>query len=727
MSAWDLFGAPQPAVQRQQQQQQQHPLLPLPPCADAKALARRHARPPSRDAWDLFQAPVAAPPPDRAAPSPPAATSTPHVALDTFTAPAFVADPARLAADRAAAAAAPLAPVALPRLHTWDDVFDLLERFLGGGDVGSLAAVAEVYTASAAGLDFPELPSMAAGAASTAAHRRAGTVAGHMSVARRFVQWRTTWSPQLRAADFDASVSLALACYVRARRNVPGAVPPPPADWPRVPRHPAPGPFVEPSSVGAEVARFCGLMTVLRHPLPAYGGSLPKAVLQAVGALEKHSCSPKVPVFAWHVITAFQRLWRSWLQSSPDRVSGFCVLALVVLGVMRPGFACGLVSGAARPPPAGFVLPALLLLWQGATKTRARVAPPALGGPAPESLDPVVSCVGHDLFRHTLFPFLAWLGPDRPPDSPLFPRVRARAAPGAAAPSDGGADAKLPWPGGGAWRVSAAHWSTGDIASFARELFSRAGFPDLLPDASGVHAGRVGGEMELEELGYREKTRDSIGQWAILQRRMHEVYGATAIQRMAQASACLGRLPLVRVHSGSVSLGLPADIDWEAAMPAVRLLGPVRADEPTGAWATPAFLQSLRAPPAGPPAPPRFELPFAEEPASAVEVDADEEADAIFTAACAAAPPAFGAALVRPPGAAALAPIAGCPLSVGGAAACAAAAALAAAPAWSVDVPAWQPGPPAAPPASGGRLPPGSGGDGGGRSARRGRPRRAGF
>ena len=595
--------------------------------------------------------------PGRALAAPPQPPALPGAAL-----------PPRPSSSMVLPSAAPALAHAQHVAPVWGDVFAALASFVAGGNVGSLAAVAEVASAAAAGLQFPELTGMAQGAVSTAAHRRPGTVCGHMSVARRFLEWQTVWSPELIAAPFHPSVALVLAAYIRARRNVAGTIPPPPPTWPRIPQHPPPGPFVEPSSVQTEVSRFCGLVTVLRYPIPPYGGPLSKACLQAIGGLDRHLRSVKHPVFVWHVIAVWQRS-KTWIQASPDRMSGFCAFALACIGVMRPGFACGVTVGASSAP-ADFGLPAVLISWRGHTKTHGRAAPPELGGPAEGQGDPVISCVAHDLFTHTLFPFLQWLGVDRPPDHPLLPRVRSRAA--AASRVDAGlALPKASWPAGGEWRPSSVHWTPAELVAFGREVFSISGFPSLLPHASGVHAGRVGGEMELEELGFLPKTRDAVGQWAVLQRRMHEVYEATAIQRMAYATSCLGRLPLCSLDTGTVSLGLPADVDWETHMHLVRRLGPVKVADLVGAW-VPALVGAARAQSLGHAMRGRSQVEPVEPLPLVVEAAAGvlggEEADTIMAVACDAAPPSLAAvaAALRPapgpPPAMAPAPCAGASL-----------------------------------------------------------------
>jgi hypothetical protein len=557
-----------------------------------------------------------------------------------------LAQPASLACGGGSSATAPLSAAAAPARPaptaptdtlTWSGLFDVLTSYISDPAPATLRGSALATDVRAMGIDFPEIEAMAIGAAEAAAARAPATRASHVTVARRWLQRSSTWSPQLRGANLRLTLHLVVAAYIRARRAVVGAQPPPPHDWPRTPRYPAPGPFVAVTSLETETGRFLGLLSTLQIQHPPYGGALPKAVLTAFGALDKHHRSNKSPLWVWQIIAAFQRVWSSFIEPSADATSGFCLLATICIGILRPGFASTLPAAAASVMPKDFGLPALLVEWQGATKARPARLPEALGGPAC-ALQPVVTCVAHDLFRHTVIPFLRASSHTERPQTPLFPRCRQ--APDSALLA-AHQRSLFSWPGATQlWEATPDSWSHASLTRLARDILTRAGFPDALPFASGPHAGRLGGNIELEELGVADKVRDNLGQWAVAKRRMHEHYEAVALERMARATAALGRLRLESVGVGAVRLGLPASADLDVALPQIRRLGPVDALKPAGEW-IPDLLASLAA--AGPPsAAPRApadtgllgDIPRAFEDID-LEQDAVDEQEAIWSAAAA--------------------------------------------------------------------------------------------
>ena len=508
----------------------------------------------------------------------------------------------------------------------------MLSEFAASPGSPDIAAIVIANDARGAGLDFPELTGLATGVAGAAAFRADKTSKGHASVARRWIEWSTVWSPQLRASNVSLTLPLLAAAYVRARRAVPGCLPPP-GPWPRSARHPPPGPFVEVASLDSEVSRLMGLLTTLNVPHQPYGGLLPKAVLRAIGALDAHHKSTKTPLFVWLLIQVFRRL-RHFLLSSPDAMSGFAQLSTICTGLMRPGFGTGLTRGSVERLGPAFGLPALLIRWTGATKTHAQRLPASAGGPDGARI-PVVTCVAHDLHRVTTFPFLdAIRSSELPPGSPLFPRCHR-------VPDSALASAHrrqlFTWQGGQLWEASSSHWSPTSLTRLARDLLTRAGFPGALPFASGAHAGKVGSATELERLGFETGTRDSLAQWATPDAPMRNHYECASIQAMAFASSCLGRLPLTTIDLGSISTGLPASLDFDRLRHHVRALGPVSVDDEPGSW-VPAFVASHAGPlPARPPPPPPPppNIPYAWEEVGTEEEDLIDEQEAIYLAATA--------------------------------------------------------------------------------------------
>ena len=495
-------------------------------------------------------------------------------------------------------------------MATWFDVFATLRRFVADPRPGTLRSGAVAADLRASGVDFPELDAIDEAVSADVAHRAPGTVAGHAGTARRWLEWSATWSTPLLASPVAVTLHLMVAAYIRARRNAPGVRPPPPATWPRVSlvaRKSLVSPFVEVSSLGSEVGRFLGILNVLHIPHRPYGGPLPHSLLRVFGALDKHHRSVKSPLFVWQVLQVFRRLWLSEISLSADAASGFCQLALICIGILRPGFGTGLLADSVSIMPDDFRLPALLIEWLGVTKAKPSRLSAAQGGPPADSPQPVVTCVAHLLFQHTVIPFLLSSRHSERRGTPLFPRCKR--APDSALTSSHSRHL-FAWGGSQLWEATDRPWSLEAITRFARDVLLRSGFPDALPFASGLHAGRLGAEMEGAELAFLDKVRDVVGQWAVLRRRMHEHYEAVALERMARYTASLGRLPMVRAGIGSVRLGIPASLDMETLAPHVRALGPVDPRLPVDSW-IPAFvlaasrgLPPLPLPPA--PLPPRL-------------------------------------------------------------------------------------------------------------------------
>jgi hypothetical protein len=374
-----------------------------------------------------------------------------------------------------------------------------------------------------------------------------------------------------------------------------------------------------------------GLLSSLQISHLPYGGPLSKSVLRAMGALDRHHKSTKVPLYVWQLITCYRRLWTSFISPSADAVSAFASLCLIAVGVMRPGFGTGLLVRSVERMPSAFRLPAVLIRWSGHTKSRAERLPLSQGGPG-ESKVPVVTCVAHDLFRVVLFPFLeAVRNSDRPPDFPFLSRCRR-------APDSLLLSAHkrhlFTWRSV-LWEATSSAWSLASLTRFARDILTRAGFPDALPFASAIHACRVASNSELQKLLFEPSLRDTIGQWAVKDQAMRSHYESAAIERMAYATACLGRLTLGPVASGSLSIGFPADVDHERALPYIRSLGPVSVDDEPGSW-IPGLVARLSsgAPPVPPPPPlpPLVGTVAAYEDDDADERDADDEQQAIWDA-----------------------------------------------------------------------------------------------
>ena len=519
-------------------------------------------------------------------------------------------------------------PLGLPSSSwSWDHLESLLIDFVRSPSTVHSSALAA--DARSQGLDFPELDSLASAASEAAGHRQPATVASHVSVARRWCEWFHCWSLAFKASPIAISMHLALAAYIRARRAAPGAAPPPSDTWPRTSANPAPGPHVAVSSLESEVGRFLGILNVFNVPHPPGGGPLVKALLTAFGALDKNKRSPKRPLWVWQLIVTFQRLWSSSISLSADAASGFAAICLITIGTLRPGFGTALLASSASLAPPSLGLPAFLIEWFGATKTKPNRLPSALGGPGPP-LDPVVTCIAHDLLTRTAIPFFRESRASERPASPLF--CRCRRVPDTAL-TQTHTRHLFTW-AGSLWEATSRPWSHAALTRLARDLLSRAGFPDALPYASAIHAGRLAGSIEHAELGTDEKVRDNLGQWAVLKRLMHEHYESVAIESMARATACLGRLQLTRTGHSAVSIGLPATIDLVAARPFIRALGPVDATAPVGAW-IPSFLASFD-PASAPPPPPPPHVLLAYEAAGVEDLDALDEQEAIWAAS---APP----------------------------------------------------------------------------------------
>ena len=479
---------------------------------------------------------------------------------------------------------------AIPATDTWTwlDLEDSLLEFIRSPTSIPSALAAD---ARAAGVDFDELDHIAAAATSSAGHRQPATVSSHVTSARRWTEWFSCWSPSFRSSTVASTLHLALTAYIRARRAVPNAAPPPSPQWPRDKAHPAPGPFVKVTTLETEVGRFLGLLGVFQFPRLPWGGRLVKAVLTAFGALDKNKRSPKSPLWVWQLIATYQRLWTSVIRLSADAASGFSLLCLIAIGTLRPGFASALLSSSVSLAPLSVGIPAFLIEWFGIAKTRPGRLPPEQGGPPPPA-EPVITCVAHDLLAKTAMVFR---NESRAADRPSFPAFsRCRRVPDSALLSAHHRHL-FTW-AGSLWEATSRPWSHSALTRLARDLLTRAGFPDALPFASGPHASRLAGSIEHDELATPDKVRDVLGNWAILKRRQHEHYEAVAIERMARATACLGRLHLTRQGFAATSLGLPATIDLDAAKGAIRALGPVDADAPVDAW-IPGFLASFAAAP----------------------------------------------------------------------------------------------------------------------------------
>ena len=599
----DLFDVKQPAAPPVPLQAPLFEIRIPPPVVPAAAPRRRPRPATSGPSDDLFSVRSAPPQPDRAPPPPP---SRPPPAGPQVPAPDF--------------------PASAASVITWSELISLFASFARDPRPGVLRAGAIAADLRAVGVDFPELDSISSGAAAAVAHRAPATTDGHAGLARRWVEWADGWSPQLLASPVAATLPVVVAAYIRARRNVRDAKPPPSARWPRAARHPSPGPYIEVSSLDSEVGRFLGLLNVLLIPHRPYGGPFPHALLRVMGALDKRHKSVKSPLFVWQVLAVFRALWPSLMALDADAASGFCALALICIGVLRPGFATAITAQSATVMPASFGLAALLVEWHGSTKAKPARLPEAQGGPGPATV-PVVTCIGHRLFGHTLLPFLRDIRSAARAAAPLFPRCRR--VPDSVLHSTHERHL-FTWGGSQLWEATDRPWSHEALTRLARDLLTRSGFPGALPFASGPHAGRLGGEMEGEELGWDAKVRDVVGQWAILKRRQHEHYEATAIERMARYTASLGRLPMTSTGLGSVRLGLPAGLDLERLSPFIRALGPVDPHEPAGAW-IPAFVATVSNQPRPPPQPVVPPLPRAHEDVDS-EADAADEAEAIWGA-----------------------------------------------------------------------------------------------
>lgn len=534
----------------------------------------------------------------------------------------------------------PQVPVSITPQLTWADLLTTLTQFVANPAPAPLRGLALAIDARSAGADFPEMDDMAIGAAEASSLRAPSTRAGHVGIARRWIEWSDQWSSPLRATMIQPSLHLVISSYIRARRAVAGCRPPPSPKWPRCPRHPVPGPYVAVSSLDTEVSRFLGLLDTLQVPHLPYGGPLPRAVLTAFGAFDKHHRSNKSPLWAWQLLATFRTLWASTIRLSADDSSGFCLLAVICIGLLRPGFASALTSQAVTIMPTSFGLPAILVAWLGRTKTRPERIAADQGGPGPAA-EAVVTCIAHDLFLSTVIPFLVESRHHERPNTPLFPRCR-RAPDSALGQSH--QRHLFTWSGSQLWEATGDQWSHAALTRLARDLLQAAGFPDALPHSSGPHASRVASNIELEELGFLEKVRDNLGQWAVAKRRTCDHYGAVAIERMARATASLGRLPLTRSGLGAVSVGLPAHLDIDSVMPLVRRLGPVDASALPGSW-IPDFVASLPAAAgSAQPVPTHAAQPEPEPPIpSALEEGLDPEQDdldeqeAIWSAAAAAA------------------------------------------------------------------------------------------
>lgn len=633
------------------------PTASYPPCPTFATLAVAHAGTPHpgpslphisvAEPMDIFAAlrKTDGPPADAAAPhsgsirtTPPSrqqatATVTSRRHIDIWAALRPPDPPGQL---RATPTAPPQTPAGPTTLLTWADLLVTLSRFTTNPAPAPLRGLALAVDARRAGADFPEIDEMALGAAEASSLRSASTRAGHVGIARRWIEWSEQWSLPLRSTAIQPSLHLVLSSYIRARRAVVGCRPPPSPRWPRCSRHPSPGPYVSVSSLDTEVSRFLGLLDTLHVPHPPYGGPLPRAVLTAFGSFDKHHRSNKYPLWTWQLIATFQALWSTAIRPSADDSSGFCLLALICIGLLRPGFASSLTSRAVSIMPSTFGLPAVLVTWFGRTKTRPERVSADDGGPGPAA-EAVVTCIAHDIFLHTVIPFLTASRHHERTHSPLFPRCRR--VPDA---SMGQASRHLfTWCGSQLWEATGDQWTHASLTRLARELLRAAGFPDALPFASGPHAGRLASNIELEELGFLEKVRDNLGQWAVAKRRTCDHYGAVAIERMARATASLGRLPLASSGLGAVSLGLPAHLDIDSVMPLVRRLGPVDSSAPPGHW-IPDFVASLAVGAASsgapPPPPPEVEpIPFADEDGLDPQQDDLDEQEAIWAAAAAAA------------------------------------------------------------------------------------------